>query len=322
MLFKYSLQLKETAFSTHARVNLNAGNNTDIISQGIPFWDLSSEKNVPETLSSDSLCVLTFGLPKSPDNSDISHTSIEWSRPVSIQQGIIRQCLFLQTSDPDPPLAIVVITLIENGLIKVVITEDQVPRMLLTNQCAAPIQFGQCPSHSDKQKAKGTALSGRDLVVSENLEQYTTIPRLDSNCTVYYEPPELRESFLTKKPQVVPKIRVQILKETHIKEIPCEGQDETRAKTVYMPQGWSEAFDVNTVGGQAYSLPGNNRLHVQVLKKTSFMTHVVFSETCSNSENANEERESGELKVRILSVLFYCFFIGCVFSFVVCCYPY
>jgi hypothetical protein len=296
-LFLFFSQLKETAFCTDTEISLKE--NTDIASQGIPFWNLSSEKKTPETSTSDLLCVLLFGLPTSPDCPTAAPTSTQWSRPVRIQQGIIRQCLFLQTSEPDPPLAVVVVTLIENGLTKVVITEDHVPRMLLTNRCATPIQFGQCPSSSDKQKAKGTTLSGRDLVVSENLEQYTTLPRLDSNCSVYYEPSELREGFLTKKPQTVPQIRTQILKETHIKELPSDGSNDVRDKIIYMPQGWSDAMDVSTIGNRTYNLPGNYRLHVQVMKKTSFLTHVVFSETCNELKNTEDVREGGEVKVRI-----------------------
>jgi hypothetical protein len=288
-------------------LNLNTENHADIVSQGIPFWDLSPETDVAKSHTSESLSLLIFGMPKSPDKPNISPT-IQWSRPVRIEQGIIRQCLFLQTSDPDPPVAIVVITLIENGLIKVVITEDQVPRMLLTNQCAVPIQFGQCPSTSDRQNAKTTSLSGRDLVVSENLEQYTAIPRLDSNGSVYYEPPELREGFLTKKPQIVPKIRVQVLKETSIKEI-------AGTKTIFMPQGWSDAIDVCSVGKTAYNLPGNYRLHVKVLKETSFLTHVLFSETCGESEDTNEVQEGAEVKVRIVFVLVY---TGCMKKISVC----
>jgi hypothetical protein len=288
-------------------LNLNTENHADIVSQGIPFWDLSPETDVAKSHTSESLSLLIFGMPKSPDKPNISPT-IQWSRPVRIEQGIIRQCLFLQTSDPDPPVAIVVITLIENGLIKVVITEDQVPRMLLTNQCAVPIQFGQCPSTSDRQNAKTTSLSGRDLVVSENLEQYTAIPRLDSNGSVYYEPPELREGFLTKKPQIVPKIRVQVLKETSIKEI-------AGTKTIFMPQGWSDAIDVCSVGKTAYNLPGNYRLHVKVLKETSFLTHVLFSETCGESEETNEVQEGAEVKVRIVFVLVY---TGCMKKISVC----
>ena len=295
--------MKETEFSADTQINLSTNENKGVASQGILFWDLSSEKNIPEASTTDLLCVLIFGLPASPDNP--SRTSTQWSRPVRIQQGIVRQCLFLQTSEPELPLAVVAVTLIENGLIKVVITEDHVPRLLLSNRCATPIQFGQCPNSSDEQKAKGTTLSGRDLVVSENLEQYTVIPRLDSNCSVYYEPPELREGFLTKKPQVLPNIRTQILKETHIKELsPIEGSNETRDKIIYMPQGWSDAIDVTSIGNKAYNLPGNYRLHVQVMKKTSFTTHVVFSETCSESENTNDVKEGAEMKVRMLLAIF------------------
>ena len=271
-------------------MNLKTGNHTDIVSQGIPFWDISSEKGTLDNITIDSLRVLVFGLPKSPDIPNAS-PSIQWSRPARIQDGIVRQCVSVQTSDPDLPLPIVVITLIENGLTKVIIIEDQVPRMLLTNQFTTPIQFGQCPSNSDKQNAKGTKLSGRDLVVSENLEQYTTIPRLEGNSSVYYEPPEMRDGFLTKRPQKVPKIRVQILKQADIKEVVSEKQGETRAKPIYMPQGWSDAIDVNKVGKTAYNLPGNCRLHVNVVKKTSFLTHVVFSETFTVRENTSQVRK-------------------------------
>lgn len=192
------------------------------------------------------------------------------------------------------------VTLIENGLTKVVVTEDQVPRMLLTNRCSDSIQFGQCPTFSDRQNAKGTNLSGRDLVVSENLEQYTTIPRLDSYCSVYYEPPELRETFLTKKPQVLPKIRAQFLKKTQIKEI--AGQGEAHTKTIYMPQGWGDAIDVTKVGKISYHLPGNYRLHVKVVKKTSFLTHVMFSETCSEAASIDEVQNHQEIKVIFYSL--------------------
>lgn len=280
-------------------MNLETASQVNIVSQGIPFWDIASEKDTPDNLTIDSLRVLIFGLPKPPDIANAS-PSIQWSRPARIQDGIVRQCLLVQTSNPDPPLPIVVITLIENGLTKVIITEDQAPRMLLTNQCTTPIQFGQCPSNSDKQNAKGTKLSGRDLVVSENLEQYTTIPRLDNNSSVYYEPPEMRDGFLTKKPQKVPKIRVQILKRADIKEVSSNKQDETQAKAIYMPQGWSDAIDVNKVGKTAYNLPGNCRLHVNVVKKTSFLTHVVFSETLSEPEDTSQVQEVDNVKVGIL----------------------
>ena len=169
-----------------------------ILSQGIPFWDVSPETSTPDNPAVDSLHVLVFGLSKPPDIPDAS-SSIQWSRPLRMQDGIVRQCLSLETSDQDQPLPVVVTNLIENSLTKVVITEDQVPRMLLTNHCATPIQFGQCPSNSDKQNSKGPKISGRDLAVSENLKQYTTILRLGSNSSVYYEPPEMRDGFLTKK---------------------------------------------------------------------------------------------------------------------------
>ena len=276
---------------------LNTENQSGIAPQGIPFWDISCDKNVLETSSTDPLFVLIFGLPKSQEGFNGLSAAMQWSRPVRIQQGIIRQCVFLQTSDPDPPLPVVVITLIENGLIKVIVTEDKVPRMLLTNQCTAPIQFGQCPSNSDKQNAKSTALSGRDLVVAENLEQYTTIPRLDCNSSAYYEPPELRQGFLTKKPQVIPKIRVQVLKQADINEKTGERNDEIRTRTISLPQGWSEAIDVTKEGRTAYILPGDYRLHVQVVKETSSLIHVVFSESCSVPERNDDLQPHDEVKV-------------------------
>ena len=184
-------------------------------------------------------------------------------------------------------------------MIKVITTEDSVPRLLLTNRCALAIQFGQNPSYTDKQNAKGTKLSGRDLVVSENLEQYTTIPRLDNNCSVYYEPPELRDGFLTKKPRIVPKIRVQLLKRTDIKEIVRKGGDESEVKTIYMPQGWSDAIDVSNVGKKTYELPGNFRLHVKIDKKTSFLTHVVFTDTFNETESMEKAQRDDEIKVSI-----------------------
>lgn len=270
-----------------------------IVPQGIPFWDVSPETSTPDNPAVDSLHVLIFGLPKPPDIPDAS-PSIQWSRPLRIQDGIVRQCLSLETSDQDQPLPVVVITLIENSLTKVVITEDQVPRMLLTNHCTTPIQFGQCPSNSDKQNSKGSKISGRDLAVSENLEQYTTIPRLGSNSSVYYEPPEMRDGFLTKKSQKVPKIRVQILKPAEVREVSSDKQDEMRAKPIYMPQGWSEAIDVNSVGKTAYNLPGNCRLHVNVVRKTSFLTQVVFSETFSQREDSTPVQDVDNVKVGVL----------------------
>ena len=64
-----------------------------------------------------------------------------------------------------------------------------------------------------------------------------------------------------------------------------------------MPQGWSEAIDVNRVGKTANNLPGNCRLHVDVVRKTSFLTQVVFSETFSQREDSTPVQEFDNVKV-------------------------
>lgn len=220
-------------------------------------------------------------------------TTVQWSRPIRIEKGIVRQSVFLQTANPEPPLAIVAITIIENDLIKVILTEDKVPRMLLSNNCSVPIQLGQCPTDLDRQNAKKTRLSDRDVVVSENLEQYTSIPCLDSHHSVYYEAPVLRKTFLTKKPQIFPKVKFQVLKDTRIKK---KGNTNCE-KSIYMPQGWSDDVDISTVGKTSLILPGNTRLHLDITMATSFLTHVVISETCFD-ETKNEDVEvAAEIKV-------------------------
>lgn len=270
-------------FSTDSQIRLEPGGPTDTVSSGIAYWDVFPEQVEASKLASDVLNVLMFALPGDPH--DATNPAVTWSRPVRIQQGIVRQCVSLVTSSPGLPLAVVVITLIENGLIKVVVTRDQVPRILLTNDCAHSFQFGQCPSSHDKQKARKTRLSDRDLVISENLDMYTAVPRLDAQSSAFYEPPELRESFLTNKSQSMPKLRVQFLKQANIKEL---GARDGGDRIVDLPQGWSEAIDVSRVGKTTYNLPGNYRLHVEVVRKTSFLMHVVFRDRFCERESLEE----------------------------------
>ena len=301
-------------FSTDSQIGLNPGATSDVISSSITYWDLFAGQPDTLNLAQSSLRALVFGLPNKDKGPHQLCSTIKWSRPVRTQQGIVRQCVSLETSSPDFPLPIVVITLIENGLMKVVVAEDQVPRVLLSNDCAHAFQFGQCPSPQDKQNVGKTGLSGRDLVVSENLETYTKLLRLNSRCRTFYEPPELRESFLTKKPQSMPKLRVQFLKQVNIKELPTTDMDEAVDRMIDLPQGWSEPIDISNVGIKAYDLPGNYRLHVEVVKKTSFLTHVTFKDTFNEVENRFETSlELSETEV-ISSFIAYCLFI-CLFMF-------
>ena len=286
-------------FCSDSQIRLEPGGSADTISSGITYWDVFPEQLDASKLARDAFNVLMFALPGELPH-DETNPVVKWSRPVRIQQGIVRQSVSLDTSCPGLPLAVVVITLIENGLIKVVVTQDQVPRILLTNHCAHSFQFGQNPSSHDKQKARKTRLSERDLMISENLEMYTAVPRLDAQSSAFYEPPLLRESFLTNKPQSMPKLRVQFLKKASIKDLGAAHARSGGNRIIDVPQGWSEAIDVSHVGKATYNLPGNYRLHVEVGRKTSFLMHVVFRDTFSEKEMLEEiEKSSSKAEVKV-----------------------
>ena len=153
-------------------------------------------------------------------------------------------------------------------------------------------------------------------MISENLEMYTAVPRLDAQSSAFYEPPLLRESFLTNKPQSMPKLRVQFLKQASIKDLGAAHARGGGDRVIDLPQGWSEAIDVSHIGKATYNLPGNYRLHVEVERKTSFLMHVVFRDTFSEKDRSEEiEKTSSKAEIKVcIGFKFFVYIYLCIFS--------
>lgn len=244
----------------------------------IPFWDvplssavvLDGEGNAKlgDTVSAVFLALAPEEL--DCDGASNNQITTQWSRPAVLGPEVTRQSVGVATADGKSTFPVAITTHVDGGVLHVVLAEDPVPRLVLHNDCPFTLQFGQTipalsPFHGRASQEK--------LVVMEQADALGYVPDVAAHSSVHYELPIMREWFSTSSDvQKLPEVHVQALYNVNLKEIPEKNEEEIEASTE-VPQGWSKAFDINTVQETSLPLPGRGQVLVSVLRER-LCTHV------------------------------------------------